>query len=375
MTPLRIGLVGLGPVSTGPFNAGEWGIQHMNAIVKSPELELVAVCNSTEESALNSIASHGLPSTVKAYGSMEGIASDPNVDLVAVVVHLDKHYALAKTLLRYNKDLFIEYPATPSVAQTSELAELARSRGVRTIIGSQGRCDPAVAKLRGLIESRVIGDVVYSTFIGHTSLDASQGWPKAQSGALDLDSGISRLNIVFGHQIDAFISVLGTFSNIQSTFKTKEKTARLLDAKGNVVDLSYQITSPDIILVQGVLGGGAAASFQLRTNKCPADGVGSRWIISGTEGELVYTGDPGFFHMGVTGGKLTLKKWAAGAEEIDLQPEKGEYFGRIAAPVINILRLYEAFAQGKKNAYASIEDSLETQRLLDQVKQNAVWAP
>ncbi|CAH0037524.1 unnamed protein product [Clonostachys rhizophaga] len=375
MNPLRVGLVGLGPVSTGPFNAGEWGIQHLNAIVNSPHLELVAVCNSSEESALKSIASHDLSSTVKAYGSMEGIASDPNVDLVAVVVHLDKHYALAKTLLKYNKDLFIEFPATPSVAQTSELAKLARSRGVRTIIGSQGRCDPAVAKLRELIESKVIGDVVYSTFIGHTSLDASEGWPKAQSGALDLDSGISRLNIVFGHQIDAFISVLGTFSTIQSTFKTKEKTTRLLDAKGDVVDPSYQITSPDIILVQGVLGGGAAASFQLRTNKSPADGVGSRWIISGTEGELVYTGDPGFFHMGVTGGKLTLKKWAAGTEEIDLQSEKGEYFGRIAAPGINILRLYEAFAQGKKNAYASIEDSLETQRLLDKVKQNAVWAP
>jgi predicted dehydrogenase len=131
---------------------------------------------------------------------MEGIASDPNVDLVAVVVHLDKHYALAKTLLQYNKDLFIEFPATPSVAQTSELADLARSRGLRTIIGSQGRCDPAVAKLRELVESNVIGDVVYSAFIGHTSLDASQGWPKAQSGALDLDSGISRLNIVFGHR-------------------------------------------------------------------------------------------------------------------------------------------------------------------------------
>jgi predicted dehydrogenase len=168
---------------------------------------------------------------------------------------------------------------------------------------------------------------------------------------------------------------LGTFSTIQSTFKTKEKTTRLLDAKGEVIDLSYQITSPDIILVQGVLEGGAAASFQLRTNKSPADGVGSRWIISGTEGELVYTSDPGFFHMGTTGGKITLKKWTAGAEEINFQPQDEEYSGHITAPGINILRLYEAFAQGKKNAYASIEDSLETQRLLDKVKQNAAWAP
>ncbi|VUC20439.1 unnamed protein product [Clonostachys rosea] len=375
MTPLRIGLVGLGPISTGPFNAGEWGIQHMNAAINSPYLELVAVCNSTKESAQKSIASHGLPSTVKAYGSMGDIANDPNVDLVAVVVHLDKHYKLAKTLLQYNKDLLIEFPATPSVAQTSELAELAKSRGVKIIIGSQGRCDPAVSKLRELVDSKIIGDVVYSTFIGHTSLDASQGWLEAQSGALDLDSGISRFNIVFGHQIDAFISVLGSFSSIQTAFKTKEKTTRLLDARGNVVDPLYKITSPDIILVQGVLEQGAAASFQLRTNKCPADGVGSRWIISGTEGELIYTGGPGFFHMGTPGGKITLNKWTAEAEEIDFRSEEKEYINRVDAPGVNILRLYEAFAQGKKNAYASIEDSLETQRFLENVKQNAVWAP
>jgi len=199
MVPIRVGLIGLNSVNTGGIRAGEWGIQHLNSIQSSPHFELIAVCNSTIESAQRAIEFHNLPSSVKPYGSAEDLARDPNVDLVSVVVHVDKHYDLVKHVLQQKKNILIEFPVTPSPTQTAELTALARERGVQAVVGSQGRSDPALRKLKELVDNKVVGDVVCSTSMGHVPIVVAEGWPQSQSGFLDLDSSISRNNIVLGH--------------------------------------------------------------------------------------------------------------------------------------------------------------------------------
>lgn len=200
MAPIRVGLIGLGPKSSEGYTPGEWGVQHKNAILKSPHYELVAVCNSSVESAQKSITSHGLPDTVKAYGSPEEIASDPNVDLVVVAVNINKHYELTVPALKHKKNVLIEFPVAPTPAQTQELATLAKEAGVSTVIGSQARADPAFRKMKQLVEEKAIGDIVHTSFAGQLGLLVSQGWVQSQLGFLDLYAGISRVNIQGGHR-------------------------------------------------------------------------------------------------------------------------------------------------------------------------------
>lgn len=200
MAPIRVGIIGLGPISSPGYKPGEWGIQHMSAILKSPHYELVAVSNSTIESAERSIKSHKLPSTVKAYGSAKDIASDPNVDLVTIAVRISHHYELVKEVLQQKKKVLIEFPATPNVGQTEELAAIAKSHGIETIIGAQGRADPAIRKLKELVDTKAIGDIVYSSFSGQLVMVVDDGWAQSQTGFLDLNAGISRINIALGHR-------------------------------------------------------------------------------------------------------------------------------------------------------------------------------
>ncbi|KAH7139600.1 hypothetical protein B0J13DRAFT_504827 [Dactylonectria estremocensis] len=368
MAPIRVGLIGLSSVNTGGIRAGEWGLQHLLSIQSSPHFELVAVCNSTLESAQRAIEFHKIPSTVKPYGSAEEIARDPNVDLVSVVVHVDKHYDLVKPVLQQKKNILIEFPATPSVTLTAELAALARDAGVLAVIGSQGRSDPAIRKLKELVDDKVVGDLVSSTSMGHIPMVVSEHWPQWQSGFLDFDSSISRNNIVLGHVLDCFISVLGSFETVQAVFKTQEKTAKLVDDEGNVVDPNYRVTSAGTMLIQGVVEGGAAASVQLRSSTSSVDGFGQRWIISGTEGEIIFTGGPGFLNFGLPGQKIMVKKWSEEPEEVSFACEESEHYGETGLMSKNTLRLYDAIAKGETDAYATIEQSLQTQELIEIIK-------
>lgn len=199
MAPIRICIVGLAATSSAGYKTGEWGIQHLNSLKSSPYYQIVGICNSSLASAQKSIESHKLGPEVKAYSSLDEVASDPSIDMVSVVVAIGKHYDLVKPLLQHKKDVFVEFPIAPTVAEAEELATLAKNAGVKAVSGSQGRAHPVFRRMKDLIKSGAIGDVVFSTLNGHNALVAAPMWQESQSILLKIDSGISRLHLIVGH--------------------------------------------------------------------------------------------------------------------------------------------------------------------------------
>jgi predicted dehydrogenase len=70
MPPTRVGFIGLSKSGWAP-NA------HLPYLLASPAYEIVALCNSTVESAQEAIKLYKLPDTVKAYGDPEGLFPFP----------------------------------------------------------------------------------------------------------------------------------------------------------------------------------------------------------------------------------------------------------------------------------------------------------
>lgn len=140
MAPIRVGLIGLG-ASSNIATPGTWGVNaHLRSIQGlSDEYEIVAVANSTVESAQRSIEVHKLPMSTKAYGSAEDIAADPNVELVVVSVEVRKHYSLVMPALNHNKSVFVEWPLAATTAEAEELTMIASANGVRSMVGLQSR--------------------------------------------------------------------------------------------------------------------------------------------------------------------------------------------------------------------------------------------
>lgn len=196
---IRVGIIGITSNPAEGFRAGQWGLQHLSSLVNSPYYEVVAICNSTEESARKAIKLHNLGSQVKPYGSAEDLANDLDVDGVVVAVHVSKHYMLAKPALQKGKDVLVEFPLARTLAEGEELAALARQGSVRSAVGAQGRADPGIRHLKNLVQDEVIGDIVMSSWVGQFPVVAGNGWLHEVRYNLDADSGGTQCSIPVGH--------------------------------------------------------------------------------------------------------------------------------------------------------------------------------
>lgn len=200
MSPIRVGIIGLGAVVKEGFSRGTWGLQHVKSLTASPHYEIVAVCNSSVESAQKSIGVHKL-TNAKAYGSAEDIARDPNVDMVLVVVDCGKHYQLMKPALENGKDVYVEFPVAQTASQVCELSALAKKNGSKIVVGAQAQAEPAFAAVQKLVKSGEIGDLISSSMLGQFPFITADGWLNTMSDFLDVTTGINRGRGVFGHSV------------------------------------------------------------------------------------------------------------------------------------------------------------------------------
>lgn len=371
---------------------GKWGVQaHLKPILASPHYEVVAVCNSSAESSQASIEFHKLPKSVKAYGNPEDLAADPNVDLVVVSVNVAKHHVLSKPALLQGKNLYVEWPLGASLEESEELTSLAKAKGVKTAVGLQLRSDPLVAKVKELLKDGSIGRITSSVATGCSSVIPADAWLAEAAYYLDMKSGGNEYYIFFGHcmslqlrllqrqltriVLDTFTDVLGKFDSdtIQSILKTQTPAVPTLSMEtGQVVNPAHPKTAPDHILVQGILESGAVASLAFRKAKKPADGLGLRWTITGTEGEIEVTIPEDHLQMAHEDRAIRLRM---GRDEevktIDWRDAaEPDHVTKIARPGTNSARTYEAMVQ-ENDRYASFESALETHKLLDKIARNA----
>lgn len=159
MAPIRIGFIGLSSSATT-----QWASRAHLPYLLSPrgreKYQIVALLNSSVESARAAIAQYGLPAETRAYGDPEALAADPDVQLVVDVTRVDKHYPTALPSVKAGKDAFIEWPLADNLEHIRELADLARTKKIRTAVGIQGRLTPVFLKAREVLASGRIGKVL-----------------------------------------------------------------------------------------------------------------------------------------------------------------------------------------------------------------------
>lgn len=201
MAPIRVGIIGLTtvtPLAEG-YTPGSWGLVHLAALTSSPHYKIVALCNSTVEKARKSIEQNKLDPATKAYGSPEELAQDPDVDLVVVSVHVDKHYSLAKPALLNKKSVFVEFPLSASYPEVEELVKLAEQGNIKTVVGAQARGNLGFAKVSELVKSKAIGDVISTSWVSHMPISTRDGMLESLKDFTILEGGPSRVNIGLGH--------------------------------------------------------------------------------------------------------------------------------------------------------------------------------
>src|SRR5580704_9577267 len=122
---IRVGLVGVGTWA-------EYG--HIPSLKLLPEFEIVAVYSRSQEKADAVAARHGI---TYALNSLQELVQHPEVDFVIVLTPAPHHEEGIRAAIAAGKDVYCEWPLTPSKTLSQELKVLAEKAGVRHIVGLQ----------------------------------------------------------------------------------------------------------------------------------------------------------------------------------------------------------------------------------------------
>ncbi|WP_434741883.1 Gfo/Idh/MocA family protein [Micromonospora sp. SH-82] len=119
-----------------------------------PGAELVAVGSRTAASAEAFAARHGVE---RAYGSWADLAADDDLDVVYVATPHSAHHEATMTCLDAGRAVLVEKPFTLDLADSTELVETARSRGIFLMEAMWMRCNPVVRQVCDLVADGAIG--------------------------------------------------------------------------------------------------------------------------------------------------------------------------------------------------------------------------
>jgi predicted dehydrogenase len=267
---LRVGMIGAG---------GRWGPwAHAPALTQLPETELYAVCTAHADTAQAAADKYGVK---HAYSDVRAMGADPQVEAALVAVRVPAHLALTKAALEAGKHVYCEWPLGATTKEAEEMAALARSRKLLTMVGLQRRASPAYLFMRELIRDGYVGEMlsVNMTLMnsGVLTRTSDRTWQR------DARLGANPLTITFGHAIDAVCMVVGELTEVSAVVSTQVKQWFETDTRKYV-----DTTAPDNIMIQGRLENGAVVSANVGVQ--PYHGTGYRFEIYGKNGTLAMIG-------------------------------------------------------------------------------------
>jgi len=351
---LKLGLVGADAAGRG------WGpAAHMPALREIEQIELAALCTSRPESAAAASKAYG----IKAYHDINELVAQSDIDIISTVVRIPNHYEVAMAALNAGKHVYCEWPLGATLAETAEMAALARDKGVVTAIGLQGWYEPTLTYIQELYSQGWLGEILLVNMTMKT--DGAPHRPSRRDYEREISKGAHLFNIVGGHTIGYLTNCFGSLARLSANVATRVNQLYMKDS-GELVDAQ----TPDNVLLNGVFTNGGLLSYQITAVPYHADGW--RMVVHGSKGTIIATtpGLPQITPVTLTGsqGEEPLKKLPI-PERLRFVPKTLPY-----GPAQNVchayIRMAEAINRGKSYR-PSFEDALQVHTLLDAIQRSS----
>ncbi|MET1133063.1 MAG: Gfo/Idh/MocA family oxidoreductase [Aeromicrobium sp.] len=297
------------------------------------------------------------------------VLSRDDVDIVDICTPGHLHHEIALAALRAGKHVVVEKPLTNTLEESAELvvaAAEARARGVRSMVGFNYRCVPALALARSVIAEGRIGEVrhVRASYLQDWLVDpaAPMTWrlrkEQAGSGVLgDLGSHlVDQVRFLLDDEIERVSGRLRTFvesrpgpSGPEPVTVDDAAWALLGTARGAMVsvEVSRMAAGRKNSLQIEVFGSGGSVAFDLER-------LNELWVDTGQGRTRVLVTEPDHPHLApwwppghVLGWDHTFTTQAAG---------------------------FLAAIDAGTDPTPSFEDGLAVQRVLDAIERSAVDA-
>ena len=419
MSPIRLGIIGL---STDP---SAWATTaHLGPLRSAPlsdKYTITALGTSRPETAKAAAKAYGLPEN-KAYSSAEDIANDPDVDMVVVSVTVEKHKDLAIPALKAKKDVYVEWPLGRNLAEAEELAKLAKTQGVKTVVGIQGRLHPVFQKVRtGMLIrlsfqrtiSAALGAFVYwkSTYLrvlrSPSLVTKDWAYPHSQAKQI-IDSGelgrivstslvttssmLYQLKAKYAMLLDPSSGKISSSSIIRFSWDlrnfapgaswTTVPVAHVLDPLcyllGEFKSLSATsaITHPEVTIL-GDDGQPAKTSKRPTADSVSVSGILDSGAAVSFSANITTPATPDNLSWIISGEKRSLKIEGQNGFVVfaaptlsQFKPGEGAKWEEVEVPKTNpggIGELYESFATGKPAGFVDFEGAIKRHQMVDAI--------
>lgn len=226
-------------LKTAVFGTGFMGRVHTEGIRRLGNVEVAAIAASSDDKARQFAAEVGVE---RATGDYRTLLSDPQIDAIHVCTPNALHFPMAKAAIDAGKHVLCEKPLAVSVAEGSQLVDLAKAKGVANCTFHNLRFYPMVQQIRRMRESGQMGEIyaVQGTYSQDwLYYDTDWNW-RLDQGA----NGKSRAMADIGsHWCDMIEHVTGLrISSLCADLQTFHKTRKR--PKGSVETFSGKLAKP-----------------------------------------------------------------------------------------------------------------------------------
>ena len=213
-------------VGFGVIGTGFWGRNHARVLTELKNTRLVAVCDIDASRAEEIGKKHEASWCTSA----EDLLKMRDIDAVCICTPTTTHAEIASKAIRYEKHALIEKPIASTVTQAKDILKQAEGKNIHIMVGFIERFNPALRRLKEIIEHGDLGDVVlaFARRVGR--------WPEriGDVGVVK-DSAIHDLDIMrflfeeeptnvyaragsLGHRFEDYAEIMLSFSGIKSGF-------------------------------------------------------------------------------------------------------------------------------------------------------------
>lgn len=365
MAPIRIAFIGLSSSADWAKNS------HLPYLKQSSKYNIVGLLNSSKESSEEAIKAFELPSTTKVYSSPEDLANNSDsFDLIVCTVRVDKHFASLRPAVAKEKACYVEWPFCRNVEEAQELYDVAqKSNNPLIMVGLQARRAPIVNKVKELIAHGEIGRVLSSSIVSSAGNLGQIDGERAGRNFNDSRIQCTMLTIHFGHMLDYVLYAMdGKLTSLSAILSTRRKKVQLRHPDGSLEDDKRD--TPDQVIIQGYLQGGAVLSMHQRGGSPFKGTPGLVWRIYGEKGEIEVTASGCFLQIGYP--RMSLKIHDHQADTVrDIDWAVNDDAENLPLLVKNVARLYEAFADGRQDEYVGWEEAISRKRLLEKFMESS----
>lgn len=149
---MRYALIGCGRISPNHI-----------AAAKANQLDIVAICDLSEENMKDKVLKFELKDTVHQYTNYLEMLQNEKPELVAIATESGKHAQIALNCMDFGCNLIIEKPIALSIEDANAIVKKAEHLNIKVCACHQNRFNKSIQKIREAVEKKRFGKMFYGT--------------------------------------------------------------------------------------------------------------------------------------------------------------------------------------------------------------------